>query len=532
MTRRARLATAALAVLLVTSMVAGPVAGQSFARGEPDISAHLPDNDVTPGSESTLEVQLLNDGELEAGLDGSQVKTARGVTVAVDDAGPFEVTTERTALGTIQDGQVVTAPFRVTAPEDLEPGTYQIDLEVEYSYTSGSYPNSGFTNERTETEDVSVTVEVVDEPRFAIGNVSTDVQPGTSGEATVPIENVGSSTAYEARATVSGSGGVTVGGSAGAAEAYLGTLAPGEVRNVTVDASVAESVVAGDTPVEAAVRYRDDDGVDREAPPAYGSLHPEAEQEVAIEDLADTLSVGYDGEIRGTLRNEGPTALTDAVLVIEPTTDSLIVEERRYALPELAAGEAADFAFPTDVGGSADPGPRQVRFSVEYSNDGRQTATVGPVSERVVVDERQSAFGVENVRANVTAGGSTELVVAITNQRPEPLSNVNAKVYADSPLSVANDEAFVDELAPNGTTEIRFSVSASAGTMAKTYPVEMDFQYDTARGETVLSDTYQQPVAVSEPVDDGGGPSPVILIGGLVAVIALIAGGVVLYRRR
>lgn len=532
MTRRARVATAALAALLVTSMVAGPVAGQSLARGEPQITAHLPDNDVTPGSESVLEVQLLNDGNLETGLDGSQVKTARGVTVGVEDAGPFEVNTERTALGTIPDGQVVTAPFRVTAPEDLAPGEYEIELEVEYSYTSASYPSSGFTNERTETEDVEVTVEVVDEPRFAIGNVSTDVQPGTSGEATIPIENVGSSTAHDARATITGSGGVTVGGSAGAAESYLGTLAPGEVRNVTVDASVAESVVAGDTPIEAAVRYRDDDGVDRQAPTTYGSLHPEAEQEIAIENLADTLSVGYSGEISGTLRNEGPTALTDAVLVIEPTTDSLVVEERRYALPDLAAGEATDFAFPTDVGGSADPGPRQVRFSVEYSNEGRQTATVGPISDRVVVDEQQPAFGVTNVQANVTAGGSTELVVAITNQRPEPLSNINAKVYADSPLSVANDEAFVDELAPNGTTEIRFSVSASAGTMAKTYPVEMDFQYDTASGETVLSDTYQQPVEVTEPVNDGGGPSPLVVIGGLIVVLAAIAGGIVLYRRR
>lgn len=532
MTRRSRLATAALAALIVTSMIAGPVAGQSFARGEPEITAHLPENDVTPGSESTLEVQLLNDGDLEAGLDGSQVKTARGVTVGVEDAGPFEVNTERTALGTIQDGQVVTAPFRVTTPEDLEPGEYEIELEVRYSYTSASYPNSGFTNERTEREDVEVTVEVVDEPRFAVGNVTTDVQPGTSSEATVPIENVGSATAHEARATITGSGGVTVGGEAGTAEAYLGTLEPGEVRNVTVDASVAESVAAGDTPVEAAVRYRDGDGVDREAPVAYGSLHPEAEQEFSVEDLTDTLAVGYDGEIRGTLRNDGPTALTDAVLVIEPTTDSLIVEERRYALPDLAAGEATDFAFPTDVGGSADPGPRQVRFSVEYSNDGRQTATVGPISERVTVDERQPAFGVTNVRANVTAGGSTEFVVAITNQRPETLSNVNAKVYADSPLSVADDEAFVNELASGETDEIRFTVSASAGAMAKTYPLEMDFQYDTARGETVLSDTYQQPVAVSEPVDDGGGPSPVVIAGGIIVLLVLIAGGIVVYRRR
>jgi len=220
------------------------------------------------------------------------------------------------------------------------------------------------------------------------------------------------------------------------------------------------------------------------------------------------------------------------VLVIEPASDSLVIEEGRVALSELEPGEAEGFEFPTDVSGQTDAGPRQVRFSLEYSNGGRETTTVGPVSERVVVDPQRNAFRISGEAIRVTQGGSARLSLEITNERPETLRNVNAKLYADSPLSTTNDETFVTELGPGESGEIRFDLAAAGSATPNTYRVELDFQYDTERGDTVLSRTYQHPVEVTERVDDGSTDIPPLLLGGVVIVAVVLVAAGIRWRRR
>lgn len=523
-------AVAALFVCLTVS--AGAVVGQQtqrdFTRGEPDISVYAPDAEVTPGSDTRIDIQLQNSGDLDTGSRSEEVLAARAVSVAADGEGPLDVRTGRTAVGTIADGSLATTPFQVVVPEGTEPGTYELDVKVRYSYVEQTSSMSGQQRE-TETERHTVDIRVVSEPRFAITDVDTDVQPGTSGDADVTIENVGSERANATRVTLRGSGGVTLGN--GEARSFVGDLAPDESATVTVEAAVAEGVATGAKPIEATVDYTNTDGAEAQSDPVVGHLEPLAEQSFDIEGLEDTLSVGYAGNITGTLRNEGPRSVSDGVLVIEPASDSLFVEEGRYALPELDSGEATEFAFPTEVSGQALAGPRQVRFSVEYANEGESTVTAGPLSERVVVDERRGEFSVTAENATVNAGGSTDLVVTITNERPETLSNIDARLYANSPLSTSSDEAFVSELEPGESGELRFSLSATSGAMAKTYPVELDFQYDNRRGESTLSDTYQQAVSVEEPETTDEGP-PVVPIAVGVVVVVLVVGAGLWWRRR
>jgi hypothetical protein len=515
-------------LLVAATLFAGAAAGQ-LSQGEPELDAYLPANEVAPGTESEFVVRVQNDASVQTGTATEAVTTARAVSVEITDDGPFDVQTGETPIGTIPDGSVSSAEFGVVVPEDVEPGTYEIDAEIEYSVTNRQTANDDQRLRRSADETFEVTV--TDDAIFAIGNVTTDAQPGTTGEAEIELENVGSATAYATTATITGGGGVTIDG--GNAEAFLGEFEPGEVRTVDVDVAIAEAIQAGEKPVEAVFEYESAEGVDREPRTATRSIVPNAAQSFTVSALDDTLSVGYAGGITGTVRNDGPSAITDGVLVIEPASDSLVIEERRIALPELAAGETTDFEYPTEVSGQAEPGPRQVRFTLEYANGGRTTATVGPVSDRVVVNESRGEFSIGGDDVRVTQGSTTELALSITNERPETLRNVNAKLYADSPLSTSSDEAFVDELEPGETGEIRFDLTAEGGAMPKTHRVELDFQYDTEGGETVLSRTYQHPVEIEERVDDGDeGPSTLVVAVGVVALVALLAGGGLWWRRR
>ncbi len=511
----------AVLVLSVVGMLVPPAIGatESLARGEPDLDVYLPDDEVVPGQETTLDLEIQNDGEIDTrGPNTDRTLSARGVTVEIVDGGPFEVKSGTTPVGTIPDGETVPASQRIVVPDGVEPGAYDLEVEVSYSYLAATGGPVGDRKE-SDTKTVEITVVVVDEPRFSIVETTTDVEPGTSGDAVLEIENVGSQAANDTRASITGTGGVTLDG--GSAEEYLGDLAPGDTATVTVEADVPATTSHGEKPFEAVFTYDDPNGIEQTSEAVTGSLAPAASQSFAISDLADTLSVGYDGQITGELENEGPRPVDDAVLVIEPMSDSLHVEDTRYALPELKPGDSTAFRYPTDVSGSADEGPRQVRFTVEYTGAGTNTLTSDPISERVVVDPRQDEFSIEGVETTVTAGESTDLVLEITNERPEPLSNVDAMLYTDSPLDSDANEAFVPELAPGESAEISFDVSAAEDARATTYPVELDFEYRTERGQTELSDTYQYPVEVVENPDTGGG-----FAGGLAApVLALLAIG-------
>jgi len=392
---------------VAAAVVGGETAGASdpgLTRGEPGIDASVPEPEIHAGTESELEIQLQNDGKVRLGVDRSTVTTARAVTAEITDEGPFDVKSGTSSVGLIQDGESVPITQRIKAPSDLEPGAYEITLEVDYSYT---YQQGQRTvTERSGSEEIDLTLVVPDEPQFSVQN------------------------------------------------------------------------------------------------------------------LNETLTVGYSGDVTGELTNDGSRVADDAVLVVEPMSDSLFVEDTRYALPELDSGESSEFRYPMDVSGQADPGARQLRFTVEYTDDSRDTQTSPAISQRVVIDDRQDEFSLETINGSVRQGETADYILEITNDRPETLSNIDANLYTNSPLSSANDEAYVPELQPNESATLRFDITAAGDASPELYPVELDFQYDTERGDTELTDEYTHPVEIEPGVEDDG--------LGLGAILPVVTGLVVI----
>lgn len=499
-------------------------------RGNPNLGVLLPDDEVQPGTTAALELQVRNDGRVVSG-SGERVTNARSTVIEITDGGPFEVESGKTAIGIVPDGETVPVTQRISVPESIEPGEYEITVKTRYSYNS-YISTTGSTDRRTETETHDVTVVVPKEPRFEVTDVTTNVEPGSSGTATVEIENVGTEPANWTRTTIAGGNGITVDGGTAErpTEEILGDLKPNESTTMSVDVAVDEGISSGDRPLEIGFTYRDADGIEREANEVTASLTPAAEQSFSIRNLEGSLSVGYEGDITGKVVNDGPQPVDDAVLIVEPMSESLFVEDTRYALPSLKQGEATEFRYPTDVSGQADAGARQLRFTVEYTGSGDATLTDGPISERVVVDEQRDEFSIADDGISVSQGESSDAVLEITNERSETLSNIDAKLYADDPLDAPDDEAFVDELEPGESAELPFEITATEGATVETHPVELDFEYETERGDSVLSDTYQHPIEVTASEDDGGG-IPSVVVAVLVALTVSAVGVGLWYRQ-
>ncbi|WP_144921005.1 COG1361 S-layer family protein [Halorubrum salsamenti] len=504
--------------------------GASQVRGSPDIDMFLSQPTVPSGGESTVTVDLLNSGEMQMGnqLD-PRVTTARSVKVeaeAEDDR--LSVTSGEAAIGDVPTGVPTAVPISVSVPDDVSDGEYDIEVTARYRYTRTIVPSQDNHYDSPGTESVDVTIVVDDGARFAILDTETDAQVGGSGDVTATLRNVGDEAARDAVVTGTATGSGAVIGGDGSGEAFVGNWEPGENRTVTFDSTVSPDFGGGAYAFVSTVDYRDRDGIEETAPSSRAGVVPAPEQSFSVEDVEGTLEVGYSGTVSGTLANEGPLDVDDAVLVADPQSQRVSLGESRYALPDIPAGESVEFSFDADVNGNADPGPRQFRFTTEYTS-GDSTIAVDE-TRRIEVAPRQPEFDLVADNTTVPAGETRRISFEITNQRPETLSSINAGLYADSPLSAPNDEAFVDELEPGESTDIWFEVSAAPGASVETHPIELDFRYNDERGNDRISDVSQYPIEVTESTDDGGLPITALVVGLLVVVAG--AGAVVWYRRR
>lgn len=524
---RTAIVAGVLVLLVASTVTAGIVSAK--ARGKPALSLHLPENDLAPGEDSTLEVALQNEGEVayaSSSTERSRVTTARGVELTIEAGeAPIEVETGTKALGNVPEGVSAAVPFEVTVADDAEPGAYTLPVEVEYTHTE-VIGREGAYGQREETLRTSVTVVVEEDASFEVVSASAEDLYGTNGPVAVTIENTGTSTARAASVALeSGTAQLTVGGDR-SASTFVGDWSPGETRTVSLEGALAAGANRRSYPLTATVSYEDADGEASESEPLSAGVTPHVSSRFTVEGVESTLRVGEEGQITGSLVNEGRSVARNAVLVLMTDTQTIEPIEREYAVGDLAAGASADFGFDVEVSEAAATGPRQFDLVVRYRDRNDDVVESAPLDARVDVGESQDVFDVSPVGARIEAGSSGELRVEVTNRGSEPVTDVSAKLFADGPISADDDEAFVGRLEPGETATLHFGVSAGGGALAKPYPVTLDFQYDDVDGDTLLSDTHQVPVQVTQ--SESNGPSPLLLVG--VAGLVLVALGIVWKR--
>ena len=485
------------------------------AAEDPRFETYVPEPTLQPGETTQLTVQLQND----AADPDESVDTARDVKATMESGDtPFSIKSGVRLLGNMGDGQLTSSTFTLSVPRDVEAGTYRIPIELTYRQAG--------EDERTSTT-VYATVRVEDHARFVVVDSSTDAQVGDSGPVTVELRNVGSANASGATVALQSSSPAITFGQSASATRYVGDVGVNETVTVSYRASVADDAEPRPYGLTATVNYDDEDGATAQSAPLRVGVTPVEEQSFGLSEVESTLRVGEEGTVTVTVTNDGPNAARDAVVTIQKQGMNIERLENEYAVGTLGAGESTTVTFPLEVTTSAEPGPKQFSFQVSYQNGDGDSKTSDTLNAQVDVAEERDRFSLSPVDATLEAGSSGELVLEIANNGDEAVQNVNAKLFADAPLSVADDEAFITELGPGETAEIPFGISSSGSALAKDYPVDLDFQYEVD-GTTKLSKTYTVAVTVSEPTDSGGIPTPLILAG-VVLVVAI--AGYLLYRR-
>jgi len=558
MSRIRRVAVVALVCCLLTAGTA-LVAANDTVSGDPDIEAFAPETAFVPGEESTLQVSLNNRGDVsEEGFDDleSEVVTAHETTARIltgdetDREVPFDVRTGEQTVGDVPRGVTGPIDFTVVPDENAEPGAYRVPIELEYRNVYNAEDDNGATlrDERVETETVVVDVEITDRAQFAVTAVDGAVQAGDTGVVNVTMRNVRNESAREASVTATPvDADLTFATDAESTETFADDWAPGEDRTFTYRLDAAADATPRASTIEFDVEYRDAERADATARTVRTGVTPLSRQAFDVTGLNSSLEVGKDGSFAVEVRNDGPRPVENAVVAFDneapapegvgaetvPTDENVVPRETRVTVGDLAVGETATATFDAGIRSDANPGNRTLNLAVRYR--GLDDDVVVSDAYDAVVDVRpeQETFAVSPAEPSdnatgVAPGGTARYDVVVRNTGSEPVSDVQAKLFVDEPISSDDDEAFVTSLEPGEETTLRFEVSADGGAAPKTYSAAVDFRYDDADGDEQLSDTYRLPVEVV-PDDEGNVlRSP----AGIVALLSALAlGGTAVWQR-
>ena len=539
-----------LAVLIVLSVAAGaqPVAAEQVV-GQPEIGLSVQDNRIAPGERSTLRIAVSNDGSLRRGGPAAleqQVKTARGLTVDVaeeDIDAPIEVKSGSVTLGNLPDGAVGTATFQLETGESLQPGTYEIPVEVSYSLTrSADYSVTqappGYTDvsyaDSFRRQTMTVTLVVDRQAQFAVvPSENNSVVAGDTGTLQFDLRNVGTETARSATVSLSArTGDIYFGQPAQPREGrsvYVEELAPGESHSIAVGIGATTGISPGTYPVAVDVAYETPNGVAETSETLSTGVRVEPERTFDVRNLS-TESFRVDeaeATVRATVVNTGG-AVARNVVVRAQGPAPLQSTAPEAAVGDLAPGESADAQFTFAVPADAEPGSLSLSFAIEYDNaDGDLLRLDEPVRRAVSLDAERDAFEVVGVDTSVTAGGEGTLSVTVRYNGDRPASSANAKVFVNDPLSSADDDAFLGSFEPGETKTATFSVAAAGSAIVKEYPASVEIRYDDAGGNSKLADGLQFGV----PVGESSGGLPLGYVGAGIGVLVL-AGGVFVWQRQ
>jgi hypothetical protein len=525
-------------VVLATVAATGVVAGQSSSGtviGRPTIDVYTSTAEVEPGTRLDLDLVLSNDGRLSRGGPAEherRVTTARGVAVEIDDGDtPFEVNTGRVAVGEVPRGTTPVDPISITVPENVDPGRYRIPVTVAYSYTvSVEYSAVGSPeyNDLTRETTQYITVRVRDQAQFDVVGSETTAQIGDTGTVAVTLQNDGTRPARDASVVLSsGTDELTFGTDSTTSTGYVGDWQPGENATVEYTVSFTDDAALRNYSLSATVEYEDTDGIARTSESLAVGLRPTPEQTFALRRTSATLRVGEEGQFTGTVVNRGPDTARQPVAVFRSSNPNVDVESNEYALETLEPGEAGEFAFDVAISDGASATTQQFNVTVRYRNERDDVRRSDTLNQRVVVEPQRDRFSVEAVNRTVVAGETTTLELRVTNEGDEPLRDVEAKAFVQSPLSSDDDEGIVPALDPGESATFVIGLNTGGSALEKTYPVSIDFQYKLPDGDTEVSQTYRVPVTVHRQERGGGSFLPITI--GALAVTGL--GLFVWFRR-
>lgn len=377
-------------VLLIPGILAIPAsAGEKYLGGSPELSAAVKgSNEFYPGDDTTLPVIIQNSGLLEytftypttlTPADMPSTAKLMGVTLGAGEA-PVVVTSDPQMAGDLKGGSNLVVNFHVRVLRDAPAGTYQLPLNITYTYlfSAEQYGLDSLHYIYKETE-VPLTLPIHIKPKIIpeVTSLATEsVYAGSEGYLRISLRNAGNEEGRDAVVRLARSGTspvIPVSGSN-----YIGNYPPGTARELQFKVSADRDSAPGTYPVDLIVDYTNSEGNTVSTEVLTIGVPVGGKIAFAITTTPAPVHPGAKETLEVTYQNTGTSPVTAAqarLYTVDPFTSG---DDLSY-LGDMAPGERKTARFEVTV--DKDATVKEYGFDTEIRY--RDTLGNDQVSDRV-----------------------------------------------------------------------------------------------------------------------------------------------------
>ena len=258
-------------MLLLGSLSVPVIAGERFISGSPNLTAAIQGaNYFQPGQDSMIPVVIQNSGLIDYILSYPDIlspmdlpTTAKLMKVTLlSDGAPITIKSDPQLLGDLLGGDTVVVNFRATISQDAPEATYNLPLEISYTYLMRVEQNA-LDNQQNFYKDVKKTISlpITIKPEVILQAISVDpidVNAGTQGYLNLTLKNIGNENGREAVVKLVQNGNSPV--MPVASSVYIGDIQKGSNVTLQYKISVLRDAEALTYPVNVSVTYKNNDG--------------------------------------------------------------------------------------------------------------------------------------------------------------------------------------------------------------------------------------------------------------------------------
>ena len=394
-----------LAILVLACVIMSPAsAGTKYMAGSPELTAAVAGiNEFSPGGDAVIAVRLQNEGLNEFKFVQSGIvdrddlpNTAKMVAVALAPGNsPIIIKSDPQMIGDLKGGTSTVVSFTVKIPRNATAGTYELPLNVQYTYLWEADQYGSDTIQylyRDKNETLDIPVRIKPELQFAvISSESANLNAGMEGYVHLVVQNTGQEDGRNAILKISRNGNSLV--IPTDSSTYIGDFPAGESVPATFKVSVSKDAVNKSYPLDISINYenREGDTVDTDRTTIGIPVGDKVEFSVSQDPI--TISPGQKEVITVVYTNTGDVAISSAqarISAVDPFTSS----DDTAFLGTIAPGEAKEAFFEIAVDGSATEKEYGLDSEVRFRDALGNSIISDPIKVPIIVESPSGIIAV------------------------------------------------------------------------------------------------------------------------------------------
>lgn len=389
-------------VVLMALLVMPGAAGTKYLYGNPELSATIAGtNEFMPGADAGLTIIISNSGLNTHKIVGPSIidrddlpNTAKLATVALKNKdSPFTIKTDPQFVSDIPGGAARDVTFNVKVADSAEPGTYDLALEVAYTYLREAevYGQDLLRyNYQDKTVVLPLTVRVTPDLRVEVLDVrSESLNVGTEGYVYMTLKNIGHDAGKSAIAKVVRNGASPLIPTDGSA--YLGTFEPGETVDVKFKVSVSDNAEPQSYPLDVVIAYEDYEERPVTSKAVTVGLPVGGKIDFEVVSSPAVLHPGDKDILEVVYKNSGAAKVYNAqarISAVDPFTSN---DDTAY-LGDLAPGETATAKFEVSVDSGGTLKEYGIDSEIRYRDDLDNSKISDTMKVRAVLERKPGAL--------------------------------------------------------------------------------------------------------------------------------------------